>query len=130
MAYDEQLAARTRAAVGKGAGISEREMFGGVCFMVHGNMFVGIVKDELMVRVGKDAHDDAIAQPYARTMDFTGRPMRGYVFVAAKGLVKDAAVAAWVERGRAHGQTLPAKSGVATAKKPARSRPAAKRKRR
>ena len=109
MAYDERLAARTRAAVGKGVGISEREMFGGVCFMLHGNMFVGIVKDEIMVRVGKDAHDHAVAQPHARIMDFTGRPMRGYVFVASKGLAKDAEISAWVERGRTHAATLPKK---------------------
>ena len=100
MAYDEKLAERIRRAVGPRADVTEKKMFGGVAFLLDGKMFVGIVKDELMVRVGPERHAEAIARPHARTMDFTGRPMVGYVFVAAPGVVGDRAVAAWVERSR------------------------------
>lgn len=110
MAYDEKLAERIRKVLGgTRKRVAEKEMFGGIAFLLDGKMFVGIVKDELMVRVGKDAHEKAIAKPHARTMDFTGRPMKGYVFVKPAGLAKDAALAAWVDQAAAHAAALPAK---------------------
>jgi len=78
-------------------------MFGGVCFLLGGNMFVGIVKDELMVRVGRSGHEKALKNPHARTMHFTGKPMIGYVFVAPRGTCEDADLARWVRLGRASG---------------------------
>jgi TfoX/Sxy family transcriptional regulator of competence genes len=101
MAYDTKLAERIRKTLARRRGVTEKAMFGGLAFLLEGKMFVGIVRDELMVRVGSEHHEEATAQPNARTMDFTGRPMKGYVFVAPAGLRDDDALAAWIERGRA-----------------------------
>lgn len=109
MAYDEMLAARVRDTLRRRRGVTEKRMFGGLAFMVHGNMCCGIVKDELMVRVGPDATDDALAQPHARPMDFTGKPMKGMVYVAPAGLRTDATLKAWVDRGMKFVKTLPPK---------------------
>ena len=115
MAYDHGLAERLRALLDERPGTTEKEMFGGLAFLHEGKMFVGIVKDELLVRVGRDAHDAAILEPHARTMDFTGRPMRGYVFVAPEGFAEDQTLREWVERAAAHVATLPAKRAPAKA---------------
>jgi TfoX/Sxy family transcriptional regulator of competence genes len=109
MAYDEDLAERVRHALAERERVEERKMFGGLCFMLGGHMVAGVVGDELMARVGADGEDDALAQPHARPMDFTGRPMAGLVFVAAGGVVTDEAVRAWVERASAFVSTLPPK---------------------
>ena len=77
--------------------------------MISGNMCVGIVGDDLMVRVGRDAYDDALAQPHAREMDFTGKPMRGIVYVDAAGTAADADLEAWVDRGLDFAGSLPRK---------------------
>jgi hypothetical protein len=84
-------------------------MFGGLAFMIAGNMCVGIVGDDLMVRVGPDAAPDALELPHAREMDFTGRPMRGFVFVDAAGVTDRTDLEAWVDRGLAFAESLPAK---------------------
>jgi TfoX/Sxy family transcriptional regulator of competence genes len=97
MAYDEKLAGRVRAALSRRAVVEERKMFGGLAFLVKGSMTCGIVGDELMVRVGPDRHEEALARPNVRPMDFTGRPMRGMVFVAPPGLASAPALARWVE---------------------------------
>jgi hypothetical protein len=81
VAYDEGLADRVRGVIGDDPRLHEQKMFGGLAFMISGNMCVGIAGEDLMVRVGRDAYDDALARPHAREMDFTGRPMRGIVFV-------------------------------------------------
>jgi TfoX/Sxy family transcriptional regulator of competence genes len=107
MAYDEGLADRIRDVVD--AGTTERKMFGGIAFMQRGNMFVGIVKDDLMVRVGPDRNDEALRQAHARPMDFTGKPMKGYVFVAPAGYESDDALEKWVNWGAEFVATLPAK---------------------
>lgn len=109
MAYDEELAGRIRDVLAGRERIEERKMFGGIAFMVGGHMAVGVVKDELMARVGADGEDEALAQPHARTMDFTGRPMTGFVFVAAEGVATEEAVRPWVERCLAFVETLPPK---------------------
>jgi TfoX/Sxy family transcriptional regulator of competence genes len=109
MAYDEGLAERIRALLEDRGTVSERRMFGGLAFLVRGHMTVGIVKDELMVRVGPESYAQALTEPHTRAMDFTGRPMKGLVFVSPEGLESDAALERWVERGLAHAATLPAK---------------------
>ena len=109
MAYDEGLAERVRGVLAEVADTSERKMFGGLAFMVRGHMTVGIIGDELMVRVGPDGEDDALARPHARPMDFTGKPMRGYVYVAGEGAAEDDDLAAWVARGLAFTASLPPK---------------------
>ena len=109
MAYDEGLAQRIREALADADGLSERRMFGGIAFMLHGNMAVGISGDELMVRVGPEAYDAALAQPHARVFDMTGRVMRGWVMVAAEGIADDAALTDWVQQGADYARSLPAK---------------------
>ena len=109
MPYDEALAERTRAVVAGEPGIAERKMFGGLAFLFHGNMACGVLGDELMVRVGPDAWTECLALPHAREMDFTGRSMKGMVYVAAPGLAEDADLAAWVGRGLAFAGSLPPK---------------------
>lgn len=110
MAYDEKLAGRVRKALGERPGLSERKMFGGLAFMLGGNMCCGVVKDELMVRVGADRHAESIAQPDARPMDFTGRAMNGMVFVGAAGCRTDQDLRRWVDQGAAFALSLPAKN--------------------
>ena len=78
--------------------------------MLHGHMFVGITGSALMARVGPDRHGDALAVAHTREMDFTGRPMKGYVFVDPPGLVEDQALAAWVNWCASFAETLPPKS--------------------
>jgi TfoX/Sxy family transcriptional regulator of competence genes len=109
MAYDEQLAERIREALTDEPGITERLMFGGIAFMLNGNMTAGIVKDDLMVRVGADAYEDVLDLPHARVMDFNGRPLKGMVFVDKEGLVSDADLSAWLDYGLVFTRSLPAK---------------------
>ncbi len=109
MPYDDVLAARIRSAFEGKPGVTERKMFGGLAFMVSGNMACGVTGDEIMVRVGPDNHEDALSRPHARPMDFTGRPMRGMVYVARPGFESDQDLAAWVESGASFARGLPPK---------------------
>jgi hypothetical protein len=109
VAFDEGLAERLRVLMDDEPLVRERRMFGGLAFMVAGNMAVGIVGDDLMVRLGPSAYDDALARPAAREMDFTGRSMRGLVFVAPEGIAEDDDLGRWVARGVAFARSLPAK---------------------
>lgn len=84
-------------------------MFGGLCFLLSGNMSFGIVGSELMVRVGPDAYPEALTLPHARVMDFTGRSMRGMVFVSEDGISEDEELEKWLERGMAFAGSLPPK---------------------
>ena len=85
MGYDAKLGGRIRSILGPRKGLSEKEMFGGLAFLRDGKMFVGIIKDELMARVGKEAHEEWESKKGARTMDFTHRPMKGYLQVRPEG---------------------------------------------
>ncbi|HWF17454.1 MAG TPA: TfoX/Sxy family protein [Acidimicrobiales bacterium] len=109
MAFDEGLAERVRDLVDTQDGLSERKMFGGLCFLCDGNMSFGIVGSELMVRVGKVAYPEALALPHTREMDFTGRSMRGMVFVSEDGISEDDDLEDWLNRGMAFARSLPAK---------------------
>lgn len=109
MAYDERLADDVRARIGSRPGVTEQEMFGGIAFMIGGNMAVGVSGDELMVRVGKDAHDKAVERPGARTFDMGNRPMRGWITVGGEGLETDDDFQRWVDQGVAYAESLPAK---------------------
>lgn len=108
MPYDEKLAERVRKALKGKRNVGERKMFGGLCFMLRGNMCVAVEHDWLMVRVGPDAYDEALTRPHANLMDFRGRPMKGFVFVDPAGL-KGRSLAAWVQRGADFAMSLPAK---------------------
>lgn len=109
MAYDEELVARVRKALGRRNDVREQKMFGGLTFMVSGNMACGVEGDRLMVRVGPERLAEALALPHAHPMDFTGRPMTGFVFVDAKGVSSDKDLQAWVERGVDFALSLPPK---------------------
>ena len=109
MAYDEGLAERIRDALRGRAEVSERKMFGGIAFMLGGHMAVGIVGDTLMARVGPLRYADALALPHVRPMDFTGKPMKGYVYVDAAGIEEDAALENWITACSAFVATLPPK---------------------
>ena len=110
MAYDEDLANRVRELLAGEAGLTEKAMFGGLGFMLHGNIAVGISSgSELMVRVGPDGTDDALAKPHTRIFDMTGRPMKGWILVAEEGLKTRRDLSAWVKRGTDFARTLPRK---------------------
>jgi TfoX/Sxy family transcriptional regulator of competence genes len=98
MAYDHELADRIRTAMGDRDDVEERRMFGGIVFMVAGHMACGVTHHDLMVRVGHEGHEEALAQPHTRPMDFTGKPMRGLVYVDPAGIVADADLRRWVDR--------------------------------
>ena len=108
MAYDEELADLVRMELGGEPDLSERKMFGGVGLMVSGNLAVGVNGNELMVRVGPDAHDEAVAMEGVRIFDGGARPMRGWVLLDPE-VVGDARLTGWIERGRAFAASLPAK---------------------
>lgn len=109
MAYDESLADRIREAFKGKRGVAEKKMFGGIAFMLGDNMCCGVVKNKLMVRVGSDNHDAALARPHAEPMTFTGKPMRGMIYVASAGCktVKD--IKPLADMAAAFVATLPAK---------------------
>ena len=109
MAYDEKLADRVREVLKRRRGVTERKMFGGLSFLVNGNMCCGIVGDDLMVRVGPDAYETALKKKGARPMDFTGRAMKGMVYVDRSGHGRATGLKSWVEQGLAFGRSLPPK---------------------
>ncbi len=111
MAYDTALADRVRRCIGERSDLAEKEMFGGLAMLIGGNMAVGVSGDALMVRVGKDAHDAAMARPGARVFDLSGRPMRGWIVVDPVGLDGPGELDRWVREGVAHALTLPPKGG-------------------
>jgi len=121
MAFDTGLAQRIREVLAQRPGligITEKKMFGGLAFMVNGYMFVGIVRDALMARVGPDHYERALATRHVRPMDFTGRPMKGYVYVDPEGIDDDSELAAWVGQCLDFVNRLPPKTA------PQRLRPA------
>lgn len=109
MAYNEAVAEDIKIRIGDHPGLTERQMFGGIAFMVSGNMAVGVSGDELMVRVGKENHDEAVALPGARIFDMSARPMRGWVAVAPDGFEAESDLDAWIARGVAFAESLPSK---------------------
>ena len=110
MAFDEQLAERVRALLGGRADMDERRMFGGIGFLVAGNMCCGVNGDDLVVRLDSgDAEDLLGSEPGARPMDLTGRPMRGWLFVAPAATAADADLERWVRRAEAFASALPPK---------------------
>lgn len=105
MAYDERLANRIRSLLG--GNISEKKMFGGLAFMLRDKMFCGVVNDDLVARVGPEDYQRALRQPHVRPMDFTGKPMRGYVFVSSIALESDDQLREWLERAQDFTASLP-----------------------
>ena len=106
---DERIAARLREQLAAVANLTEKKMFGGLAFLVGGNMSVGVNKGELLVRASPDEFAELCARPGARPMDFTGRPMKGWVSVSAEGFETDDQLAAWVDASLSYVLGLPAK---------------------
>jgi hypothetical protein len=109
MAYDEGLAQRMREALAVIPDIDEKKMFGGIGFLLNGNMACGVNKDDLIVRVGPEAYKGALAEPHTKEFDMTGRPMKGWVVVRPGGYETDQALKRWVQRGVDFALTLPPK---------------------
>lgn len=109
MAFDEGLAQRVREALGSRANVTEKRMFGGLAFLLDGKMFVGISGSKLMARVGLKRYQDALALPHVREMNFTGRPMKGYVYIDPPGLAEDIELSAWVSWCAGYVEGLPPK---------------------
>ncbi len=109
MAYDEDLADRVRALLIGEPDVTEKKMFGGIAFMVNGNMACGPNGEYLLVRVGADAYDEALTRPEASEMEFTKRPMRGFVQIHLDDLEDDASLSEWVDRGVGFAKSLPPK---------------------
>jgi hypothetical protein len=109
MAYDSKLADRVRKLVAGRRSVTEREQFGGVAFLVNGNVACGVIGDDLLVRVGPARHDAAMRSKDARPFSLTGRPSRGWITVRAGGLQRPAGLKRWVDLGVAFAGTLPSK---------------------
>ena len=112
MSYDEKMAERIRGVLSGRGDVVEKKMFGGLCFMVNGGMCCGLTRTAFMVRVGPDHYAEALAQPHARPMDFTGRPLAGMVYIDPAGFRTNAALAKWVQRGVAFVSALPGKKSA------------------
>ena len=109
MTYNEAAAQRLRAELGTLPGLTEKKMFGGIAFLVGGNMACGVNGDSLIVRVGTAQHAASLAQPWARVFDFSGKPMAGWVMVAPVGYASEVDLARWVKLAVAYAGSLPAK---------------------
>ena len=110
MAYSETLAERVRRLLARQRPVSERRMFGGLAFMVRGHMCCGIQGERLMARVGPELYDKALKWPHARPMDFTGKPIRGFVYVQPAGLKTAAQLRRWVSASVAYVRSAPPKT--------------------
>jgi len=109
VAYSEELAERIRAVIDVRPVVAERKMFGGIAWMVNGNMACGVIGDDLMVRLEREDAEAAQAQEHVGPMDFTGRPMRGFILVEAAGIESDTALGRWVDAGADFAESLPPK---------------------
>lgn len=109
MAFDEAVAERVRKALAGAPDVVEKRMFGGVAFMVRGNMCCGVIGDRLMLRVGPDRYEAALSRPHSRAMDFTGKPMKGLVYVEPAGFASPRDLRTWIERAMEFALSLPAK---------------------
>ena len=109
MPFDEHIAQRVRDILAEECPATERRMFGGLAFMVNGHMCCGIVGEVLVVRVGPNLYEQALSQPHARLMDFTGRSMKGFVYVDRPGYRTTASLRKWVRTGIRFVVSLPAK---------------------
>lgn len=109
MAYDEGTAERIRELLDAETPYAEKKMFGGLAFMVRGHMCLGVLGESLMARVGPDQYRDILARAHVREMDFTGRPMNGYVFIDPDGFAEDAELAFMVTACLRFNRSLPPK---------------------
>ena len=108
MAYDLQLAERIRSQLGN-VSFEEKKMFGGMGFLLNGNMACGVNKDNLIVRIDPDKQNALLKKPHAKPFDLTGRPMKGWLVIEADGVKTDKQLSTWVKEGVEFALTLPAK---------------------
>lgn len=109
MAYDPNLAARVRQALARQKAVTEIKMFGGLCFTIRGNMCCGVLRDDLVLRVPRDRYEKILKQSHVRPMNFTGRPLRGFVFVGPKGHKTEKHLRGWIKASAAYAMSLPPK---------------------
>ena len=109
MAYSKSLVERIRHLVSRQRGVTEKKMFGGVCFLLNGNLLVGVWKDSLIARIGKDAYEAALQEEHVKEFDVTGKPMKGWVMVEPDGIDSDHQLTHWVDQATLFVRTLPGK---------------------
>jgi len=109
VAFDDKLAKRIRKQLDKRPGVTEKRMFGGIAFLLNGNMCCGVHGQELIVRIAPEQTDQALSQPHTRVFDLSGRPMKGWILVQPKGLTTEGALAKWIRTGMKYVALLPAK---------------------
>jgi hypothetical protein len=109
MAFDEALAARIRTHLGKPRGLVEKKMFGGIAFLIRGNMCCGVHRDSLIVRLDPTETDKALSEPHTHVFDLTGRPMKGWILVKPEGLATGKHLGKWIDRAAEYAGSLPAK---------------------
>ena len=109
MAFDESLAARIRDTLARSKNVEEKKLFGGIGFLLDGNMLVGVWKDSLLARIGPDTYEDALMEPYVREFDITGKAMKGWVLVEPEGVEDDDQLKDWIQRAVKFVGKMPAK---------------------
>ena len=109
MPFDEALGDRIRRALGKSKGLTEKKMFGGLAFLLNGNMCVGVHQDSMIVRLDRAATDQALQRPHTGVFDLTGRPMKGWILVGPAGVTSDNELAGWVDIASRYAGSLPKK---------------------
>lgn len=110
MAFDEKLGDRLREVIAEHGDFTERKMFGGLAFMVRGNMCCGVIKDDLLVRVDPERSEELLKDKNARPMDFSGKPMKGFLYIAPPGVRTEKQLRRWADVGLSFVATLPTKS--------------------
>ncbi|HEY3012677.1 MAG TPA: TfoX/Sxy family protein [Gemmatimonadales bacterium] len=109
MAFDEKLATRIRQSLGQRVGLIEKKMFGGIAFLLNGNMCCGVHGQDLIVRLDPEQTDQVLSRPHARRFDLTGRPMNGWILVGPRGLTTDAHLGEWLGIATGYAGSLPRK---------------------
>jgi hypothetical protein len=109
MAFDEKLADRIREQLGPQRGLVEKKMFGGIAFLLNGNLCCGVNGNDLIVRLAPEQTDEVLSQQHTRRFDLTGRPMKGWILVEPTGLKTKAALAKWIQLSKDYAASLPAK---------------------
>ena len=109
MPYDEKLDGRIKKIVSSWKGTQVKKMFGGVCHLINGNMFCGVYKEFLILRIGRKKSEEALKLPYIRPFDITGRPMQGWIMINSNGYKSDQDLKAWLDQAKGFVETLPEK---------------------
>lgn len=110
MGYNEKIAGRVRRVLSDRAGVTEQKMFGGLCFLINGNMCCGVQDGSIVLRLGEDGADEALKRKHTRSMDFTGRVIKSMVYVDGPGFTRSRDLRRWVELAAGFAEELPAKA--------------------